>query len=159
MAELPQTTILFLRDAPRVLLGYKKRGFGVGLWNGVGGKKENGESIDQTAVRECEEEIYVSPKELSLVGIFRFYFDPQSYLSGKDQESHVYFCDQWAGEVSESDEIRPSWFNESAVPYDSMWSYHRISMPLILGGRAIRASFHFDTQIQVVNHDIADLVT
>ena len=31
-------TLVFLREGTRVLLGMKKRGFGVGKWNGFGGK-------------------------------------------------------------------------------------------------------------------------
>ena len=31
-------TLVFLREGRRVLLGMKKRGFGVGKWNGFGGK-------------------------------------------------------------------------------------------------------------------------
>jgi len=34
----------------------KKRGFGVGKWNGYGGKLEEGESIERCATRELEEE-------------------------------------------------------------------------------------------------------
>lgn len=34
-----------------ILLGLKKRGFGVGKWNGFGGKVEPGETIPQAAAR------------------------------------------------------------------------------------------------------------
>ena len=35
----------------RVLLGRKKRGMGLGKWNGFGGKIEAGETMRQCAVR------------------------------------------------------------------------------------------------------------
>lgn len=35
----------------------KKRGFGVGKWNGSGGKIQPGETPEDTAVREVKEEI------------------------------------------------------------------------------------------------------
>lgn len=38
-----------------VLLGKKKRGWMVGIWNGFGGKVENGETIEQGAIRELKE--------------------------------------------------------------------------------------------------------
>ena len=49
-------TLVFLRDATRVLLGMKKRGFGVGKWNGFGGKVEPGETVVEAAAREVREE-------------------------------------------------------------------------------------------------------
>ena len=40
-----------------VLLGMKKRGFGVGKWNGFGGKVENGKTVVfDGAMRELQEE-------------------------------------------------------------------------------------------------------
>ena len=47
-------TLLFvLRSSParQVLLGYKKRGFAAGRWNGFGGKVQPNESIEDGAVR------------------------------------------------------------------------------------------------------------
>lgn len=40
-----------MKKDDQVLLGYKKRGFGVGTWNGFGGKVEEGESIRNGALR------------------------------------------------------------------------------------------------------------
>jgi len=55
------TLILPMRDG-RILLGMKKRGFGVGKLNGFGGKLNEGESIVEAAVRELEEEIGIVAK-------------------------------------------------------------------------------------------------
>ncbi len=46
-------TLVFVRDLPnrRLLLGYKKRGFGANKWNGLGGKVEKGETIIEGAKR------------------------------------------------------------------------------------------------------------
>ena len=40
----------------QLLLGMKKRGFGVGKWNGFGGKFDAGETVRDCALRELEEE-------------------------------------------------------------------------------------------------------
>ncbi|KAG9121313.1 hypothetical protein FRC07_002763, partial [Ceratobasidium sp. 392] len=40
----------------KVLLGYKKRGFGKGMYNGFGGKVDPGETVLQAGVRELQEE-------------------------------------------------------------------------------------------------------
>lgn len=44
-------SLVFVRNASDILLGWKKRGFGQGKWNGFGGKVEPGETIIQGAVR------------------------------------------------------------------------------------------------------------
>jgi 8-oxo-dGTP pyrophosphatase MutT (NUDIX family) len=44
-------TLLFVLKPGKVLLGYKKRGFGVDRWNGFGGKVQQGETIEEAAIR------------------------------------------------------------------------------------------------------------
>lgn len=46
-------TLVFVMDTmeKRILLGLKKRGFGINKWNGLGGKVENNESIINAAKR------------------------------------------------------------------------------------------------------------
>lgn len=46
-------TLVFVRDVQnkKLLLGYKKRGFGMHKWNGLGGKVEPNETIEQGAIR------------------------------------------------------------------------------------------------------------
>jgi len=45
--KLKQATLLFLIENDNILLAMKKRGFGAGHWNGVGGKSDSGESIEK----------------------------------------------------------------------------------------------------------------
>jgi NADH pyrophosphatase NudC (nudix superfamily) len=54
-------TLLFLQKDDQILLAMKKRGFGSDRYNGVGGKLEPGETIEQALIRECQEEIEVTP--------------------------------------------------------------------------------------------------
>jgi 8-oxo-dGTP diphosphatase / 2-hydroxy-dATP diphosphatase len=46
-------TLVLLRDIEKskILLGYKKRGFGKDKWNGLGGKVEPNESLIECAKR------------------------------------------------------------------------------------------------------------
>lgn len=44
-------TLVMVVQPGRVLLGMKKRGFGVGRWNGFGGKVQAGETIEDAARR------------------------------------------------------------------------------------------------------------
>jgi ADP-ribose pyrophosphatase YjhB (NUDIX family) len=73
---MKQTTLCFLLKDDNVLLAMKKRGFGVGKWNGIGGKVAEGEAVAAAAVREIKEEISVValPEDLELVGTLDFDF-------------------------------------------------------------------------------------
>ena len=43
------------REKKKILFGMKKRGFGVGKYNGFGGKVLSGETIEEAALRELQE--------------------------------------------------------------------------------------------------------
>ena len=63
LRTLNTTLTVFFKDN-KVLLGEKKRGFAKGTLNGIGGKQDMGETIEQAMVRECQEEIgYLNPYE------------------------------------------------------------------------------------------------
>ena len=46
-----ETTLCLLKKDNRILLAMKKRGFGEGKYNGVGGKIENGETPEEAMIR------------------------------------------------------------------------------------------------------------
>ena len=70
-------SLVVLRDGNRVLLGLKKRGFGVGRWNGFGGKLEKKETPLQSAQRYRFLipllHRYFVPLQQSLVSILPFF--------------------------------------------------------------------------------------
>ena len=57
MTKMLQSNLCYLFNENKILLGLKKRGFGKGKWNGYGGKKEDGETIEEAVVREIYEEM------------------------------------------------------------------------------------------------------
>ena len=71
-----QDTLVFLvnDDTQELLLAMKKRGFGVGKLNGVGGKVQAGETIEAAAVREAQEEALVRIQEKDLVKVAELAF-------------------------------------------------------------------------------------
>jgi ADP-ribose pyrophosphatase YjhB (NUDIX family) len=74
-----QCTLVFLikPSEQKILLAMKKRGFGVGKWNGVGGKLQNDETVKDAAIRETLEEIAVkiNHDDLINVAIIDFFFE------------------------------------------------------------------------------------
>ena len=147
-----QATLLFLIEDDQLLLALKKRGFGMGKWNGVGGKPNNGETIEQTAIRECQEEIAVKPIELSKTAVLNFYF-PKS-RQGWDQQVSVYLCRKWQGEPAESEEMAPKWFKFNEIPYEQMWADDKIWLPKVLEGHFVEADFYFDDNNAVIKQNL-----
>jgi len=139
-SKLRQATLCFLIKNDEILLAMKKRGFGQGKWNGVGGKQNDEEEIGLTAVRETREEIGVTPKNLEKVALLNFYFP---HNSNWNQQVVVYLAKDWDGEPTESDEMAPKWYKKSQLPFDSMWQDDIHWLPLILSGQKIEADFMF----------------
>lgn len=132
-----QTTIAFLVKDSKILLAMKKRGHGVGKWNGTGGKSLPKETIEQTAVREAEEEIGVTPLSLRKVGEITFTFPPEKNFN---HQSTVFLCDSWKGDPTESEEMLPKWFSLDEVPYSDMWESDQYWLPKVLVGKLIIAT-------------------
>jgi 8-oxo-dGTP pyrophosphatase MutT (NUDIX family) len=120
----------------------KKRGFGVGKWNGVGGKVGDKETIEEAALREMEEEIGVKAKltDLNKVGNIKFYFNEKSDWN---QQVHIYFVNKWEGEPVESEEMKPQWYKKDELPYEAMWEDDPHWLPKILAGKKVEGEFYF----------------
>lgn len=144
-------TLLFLVRPNEILLAMKKRGFGKGLWNGVGGKIEPHESIEQAMIRECEEEIGVRPIHFRKVALHEFVYQS----SDKPVLVHAYLCDDWAGEPHETEEMAPQWFSQNAIPYDNMWEDDKYWLPQVLDNKLLRTRFVFTDQEVLLDKQVS----
>lgn len=142
-------SLLFLRRGDEILLAMKKRGLGQGRFNGVGGKIEPGETIKQAAIRECQEEITVTPTKFTQVARLDFLMDSDTQPWKID--GHVFIATEWRGEPAETEEMAPQWFKLSDIPYDHMWQDDRLWLPQVLEGQLIQASFAFDSSETMTN--------
>ena len=126
----------------KILLAMKKRGFGVGRWNGVGGKPKDGEAIEAATVREAEEEIGVKIKteHLEKVAELSFFFPDKEEWN---QTVHVFLARSWDGDPVESEEMRPSWFSHADIPFHQMWPDDIHWLPAVLSGNKLKGEFHF----------------
>jgi mutator protein MutT len=136
------TTLGFLRRGDEVLLALKKRKFGVGKWNGPGGKVEDGESVEESILREIQEEIAVKVEKQDLQKHAELTFHFRSYPDW-DQLCHVFFIEKWKGEPVETEEMKPEWFPISDIPYEKMWSDDIYWLPKVVAGKYVKASFYF----------------
>lgn len=129
-------------SAQKILLGYKKRGFGQGKWNGFGGKVQDGETIEEAAIRELNEEssVTASRSHITKVADLTFLFNAKPEWN---QVVHVFAIGHWEGIPQESDEMKPQWFSFSKIPFQEMWNDDQHWLPLILQGKKLNATFVF----------------
>jgi 8-oxo-dGTP diphosphatase len=152
------TTLLLIRRGDEILLAMKKRGFGSGRWNGVGGKVDPGETIEQAVVRECQEEIGVTPTEYHKVAEHDFILNSQT-PDEWHMYTHTYLCSQWEGEPVETEEMAPQWFKVSDMPYSAMWQDDRYWMPQVLEGKLLKTLFTFDTDDNLLEQTVEEVGT
>jgi 8-oxo-dGTP pyrophosphatase MutT (NUDIX family) len=151
-----KVTLCFLVKKNYICLAMKKRGFGVGKYNGVGGKVEDGESVKEAAVRELAEEIGVQTKveNLKEVGDLKFSFKGKPEWS---QHMHIFFINKWHGEPQETEEMRPVWYKFNSIPFDQMWIDDKYWLPLVLAGKHITGKFSFDeTGSKILSQTISE---
>ena len=151
---LRQRSVCFFVKENQVLLGRKKKGFGKGKWVGIGGKADVGEYIEETAIRETMEEIGVIPKDITRVATLNFYFPYVDVPAHWNQQVCVFLVDQWRGEIKESDEIAPQWFQLTKIPFNAMWADAKYWLVTILKGDRLRGEFLFDEQFEIVDFNI-----
>lgn len=150
-------TLLFVRRSnpttgvKEVLLGMKKRGFGLGKWNGFGGKVEPGETIEAAALRELEEESCVKASAVELRGKITFTF----LTIPEVLKVHVFEAvGPMEGEPQETEEMMPQWYAESEIPFEKMWADDKYWVPLFLEGKRFKALFEFDDESTILRYDL-----
>lgn len=145
-----ETTLLFLRKDDEILLAMKKRGFGANLYNGVGGKIDAGERIEEAVIRECQEEIGVIPHKLKQVAELDFDFTGKDGVVHSHMHVHVFVSTSWQGVPIETEEMAPEWFKLANIPYETMWEDDPYWLPIVLAGKQIHGSFTFDPNNNLV---------
>lgn len=158
--KIIRATLTFPVDltAKKILLGWKKGGgVGFNLYNGFGGKVEDGEKILEAAVRELNEEagVKIDKDQLTWSGrlMFRFPFD-RVY---PDMDVYVFcYFDFDVGGASkgfdlygrgplfvETEEMIPKLFGLDRIPYDKMWRDDPVWLPEVLHHRFVEGHFRF----------------
>lgn len=148
------TTLCLLLKENQILLAMKKRSFGKGKWNGVGGKidlEKGDKNVLDSIIREAKEEIGVNIINPEKVGLLHFTFP---YKPEWDQNVHLFLAKKWEGEPEESEEMMPKWFSLSKIPYSDMWDDDKYWLPHILEGKKLTAHFVFKEGEKIYNKEI-----
>lgn len=160
MKALPSQTnkiltlvLLISQETQEILLGMKKRGFGVGKWNGFGGKVSQNETIFQGAQRELQEEANISCTDLRFRGLITFEFEGNREL----YQVHIFKGTKFEGIIAESEEMRPVWFKIQEIPYDFMWLDDKIWLPKLLKDEIFVGNFLFQGESAIISYDLQEV--
>jgi ADP-ribose pyrophosphatase YjhB (NUDIX family) len=137
----------------KILLGMKKRGFGEGRWNGFGGKVENRETITDAAKREVFEECKIKAEKIEKRGIITFIFEGDE----KELEVHIYIIKKFSKTPTETDEMKPQWFDLDKIPFSKMWPDDPLWMPYFLAGKKFTGTVYFKDHNTITSHNIHEV--
>lgn len=148
----PRTVIFLIKDN-KVLLGYKKNGFGKGNYVGIGGKVESNESIQEGAIRELREEINVEVtlENIKEAAVLRFYF-PHVKDDSWNQDVYAFIAHEWNGQPTETEEIRPEWFEFDNIPLNKMWDDAKYWTQRVLKGEEVHEEYLFSKDLKVIEY-------
>lgn len=123
MDVINSTCVYIVKDNSWLMLyrNKKKHDLNQGKWIGVGGKCENHETFEECAVREVKEETGLTVCSLLYEGEVYFYQDSQC-----NEYIHVYRCEDFHGNIHESDEGKLAWWKEDEIMDLSLWQGDRI---------------------------------
>ncbi|XP_028843778.1 oxidized purine nucleoside triphosphate hydrolase [Denticeps clupeoides] len=146
-------TLALVVQPGRVLLGMKKRGFGAGKWNGFGGKLQRGETIEQAAKRELLEESGLVVDSMEKLGNIKFEFVGETEIL----DVHIFRVDSFEGQPTESDEMRPQWFDLDKIPFGQMWADDILWFPMMLQRKKFLGYFKFQGHDLIVEHKLEEV--
>uniref|UniRef100_A0A674A8G1 Oxidized purine nucleoside triphosphate hydrolase n=1 Tax=Salmo trutta TaxID=8032 RepID=A0A674A8G1_SALTR len=136
-----------------VLLGMKKRGFGAVKWNGFGGKVQPGETIEEAARQELQEESGLTVDALDKIGNIKFELIGETEL----RDVHVFRADNYNGEPTESDGIHSqSHAFYLGYPSGQMWVDDILWFPLMLQKKFL-GYFKFQGHDLIIDHKLEEV--
>ena len=149
LRNINSTLLVIIKDG-KILLGEKKRGFAKGLLNGFGGKQDIGETIDETMIRETQEELGVTPVDYEKIG--KIHFDVWYKGERVNMFVSVYKCSNYIGETRETDEMKPMWFKLDNIPYEKMFQDDLLWLPMAIKGEKFTGKVVFNKEMQMQSH-------
>lgn len=126
------TVLLFVIANGKILLMRKKRGLGAGKINAPGGRLERGESAQDCAIREAQEELRIHPRNVKAAGELFFHAEDQPRI-----HCYLFTASDYDGAPTETEEAVPRFYPIDEIPYDEMWEDNRYWLPLIISGQRV----------------------
>ena len=98
-------------------------------------------------IRETQEEICITPIDYEKVGYINF----DVWYKGErtDLKLNIYTCTKYEGEIQETEEMRPVWFEKDKLPFDKMLEDDMLWLPMVLDGKKVTGSVKFDQNLHM----------
>jgi len=136
-------TLCYLRKNDQTLMIHrvkKENDMHAGKWNGLGGKFEPGESPEECAKREIQEESGLVPKELTLKGVLTF----PAFSNLEDWYAFVYVVSEFEGRMIDSSEGVLKWIPNDELLELNLWDGDRIFLPWLDRPEFFSGKFVYD---------------
>ena len=136
-------TLLYVMKDDKTLMLYRnkrKKDYHEGKWNGLGGKFELGESPEECAIRELEEESGLIAKNLILKGHLTF----PMFDGVDDWYVFVFIVDKFEGELIDSEEGELRWIPNKELKDLNLWEGDQIFIDWLFDDKFFSAKFIYD---------------
>ena len=127
----------------------KKNDYHREKWNGLGGKFEPGESPEECAVREIEEESGLIIKNIEMKGFITF-----PMFDGKeDWYVFLFTADEYEGELIDSNEGNLDWIPNEKLTEINLWEGDKYFIPWIFKEKFFSAKFIYENG-NYIRHEV-----
>lgn len=147
-------TICYVDNGSQLLLLHRNKkpnDVHEGKWIGVGGKLEAGETPDECAIREVQEETGLTVDAIEFRGVITF----PEFTPDNDWYTYVFRVTEFHGELQECDEGTLEWVNYEDVLTKPTWEGDFIFIKWILENKPFfSAKFSYDTAGKMLGHEV-----
>ena len=128
MTGMKLATLCYLKRGGEILMVHRIKKAGdmhLGKWNGLGGKLEPGETPEECARREIQEESGLTVTNLVLKGLLTF----PAFANDEDWYAFVFLAHEFEGELIDSPEGVLRWIEDGELFNLNLWEGDKIFLP------------------------------
>lgn len=149
-------TLCYLKREGQTLMVHrtkKENDMHKGKWNGLGGKLESGETPEECAIREIQEESGLTVNKPILKGLLTF----PGFANDEDWYAFLFLAHQFEGELIDSPEGTLKWIDDDELLDLNLWEGDRIFLPWLEQSKFFSGKFIYKngrlTSHQVIFYD------